>query len=130
MQTFLPYSDFRKSAQCLDYKRLGKQRVECKQILQALQRTTGWSNHPAVKMWRGCEPALRAYMQECIQEWVSRGYVNNLQVQVVQEFELPKWFGLKKFHSSHRSNLLRKDPNYYSQFGWFEMPDQDYFWPV
>lgn len=28
MQTFLPYPDFKKSAQCLDYRRLGKQRVD------------------------------------------------------------------------------------------------------
>jgi len=32
MQTFLPYADFKESAQCLDYRRLGKQRVEAKQI--------------------------------------------------------------------------------------------------
>ena len=37
MQTFLPYPDFKKSASCLDYKRLGKQRVEGLQILNAIQ---------------------------------------------------------------------------------------------
>ena len=36
MQTFLPYPDFAKSAMCLDNKRLGKQRIECLQILKAL----------------------------------------------------------------------------------------------
>lgn len=36
MQTFLPYPDFNKSAQCLDDKRLGKQRAECLQILKVL----------------------------------------------------------------------------------------------
>lgn len=36
MQTFLPYSDYRLSAQALDQKRLGKQRVETLQILQVL----------------------------------------------------------------------------------------------
>lgn len=34
MQTFLCYPDFNKSAQVLDYRRLGKQRVEAWQILQ------------------------------------------------------------------------------------------------
>ena len=33
MQTFLPYPDMIKSAKALDYKRLGKQRVEAKQII-------------------------------------------------------------------------------------------------
>lgn len=37
MQTFLPYSNFSASARVLDDKRLGKQRVECLQILKALQ---------------------------------------------------------------------------------------------
>lgn len=37
MQTFLPYPDFSASARVLDDKRLGKQRVECLQILNAMQ---------------------------------------------------------------------------------------------
>lgn len=37
MQTFLPYTDFKSCARVLDDKRLGKQRVECLQILKALQ---------------------------------------------------------------------------------------------
>lgn len=36
MQTFLPVADFEKAATFLDYKRLGKQRVECLQILNIL----------------------------------------------------------------------------------------------
>jgi len=38
MQTFLPYPDFARSAQVLDNKRLGKQRVECLQILKTLAK--------------------------------------------------------------------------------------------
>jgi len=38
MNTFLPYPDFVKSAQCLDYRRLGKQRVEAWQIYLALTK--------------------------------------------------------------------------------------------
>lgn len=37
MQTFLPYASFVASAKCLDNKRLGKQRVECLQILKTLK---------------------------------------------------------------------------------------------
>jgi len=36
MQTFLPFPDFEESAYALDQKRLGKQRVETLQIMQAL----------------------------------------------------------------------------------------------
>lgn len=37
MQTFLPYISFEESAACLDYRRLGKQRLEAKQLLNAIQ---------------------------------------------------------------------------------------------
>ena len=33
-------------------------------------------------------------------------------------------------HASHRSNLLRKEPAHYTQFGWTEPPDLPYVWPV
>ena len=39
MQTFLPFADFARSAASLDMKRLGKQRVENLQLIQAL---SGW----------------------------------------------------------------------------------------
>ena len=38
MQTFLAYSSYERSAQVLDDRRLGKQRVECLQILNALKK--------------------------------------------------------------------------------------------
>ena len=36
MQTFLPYPSFDASAKVLDYRRLGKQRVEAYQILNTI----------------------------------------------------------------------------------------------
>ena len=80
MQTFLPYRDFRKSFSILDYRRLGKQRVEAHQILNVLLERTdtkGWRNHPITKMWKGYEDALKMYFNLCVEEWVSRGYNNN-----------------------------------------------------
>ena len=62
MQTFLPYQDFAKTAACLDYRRLGKQRIEAKQIYLALTvKDYGWKQHPAVKMWAGYECLLLIY---------------------------------------------------------------------
>jgi len=131
MQTFLPYPDFAKSAQCLDMRRLCKQRVEAMQILNTLARGSRWSNHPAVLMWRGYENALRLYMNKCIQEWIRRGYNNTMQfAEVVDLAEMPPWFGSEKFHASHRSNLIRKDLEWYSQFGWEEPSNLPYVWPI
>ena len=51
MQTFLPYANFEDSAKVLDWRRLGKQRVEADQILNIISGKTeklGWRNHPPV----------------------------------------------------------------------------------
>ena len=132
MQTFLPYSDFYKSIKCLDYKRLGKQRVEAKQILNALRgKSKGWVNHPATKMWKGYEDALSFYHNLCILEWTNRGFNNTMELEIVgEEMNLPIWLGNEDFHNSHKSNLLRKDPIFYGKFGWNVPHDLPYIWPV
>ena len=131
MQTFLPYKSFKKCAKALDWRRLGKQRVEAKQILNALERGGGWAHHPAVKMWAGYENALRLYHNIMIQEWVSRGYNNNMPLEDVDEpVVMPPWLGRRRLHSSHRANLLRKNSDHYGKFGWTEEPQEGYYWPV
>lgn len=137
MQTFLPYSDFRKSLSVLDYRRLGKQRVEASQIISVLEgRPTksgksykGWKNHPAVLMWKGYEDALKLYYNECVKEWVRRGYNNTMRLEDVQGTpEMPHWLGREDFHASHRSNLLRKDKDFYSRVFKEEEDDKPYIW--
>ncbi len=143
MQTFLPYADFAKSAQCLDYRRLGKQRVECKQILRALGvqvgeqiiKPSGWTNHPAVRMWRGHEHSLLCYARQICLEWSRRGYNDSLlpQFDAAQSPGLrvvPPWCGDQEFHDSHKSNLIRKLPEHYGPM-WPDVPaNLPYIWPV
>ena len=130
MQTFLPYPDFKKSLVCLDYRRAGKQRVEAMQIYNTITgKSNGWSSHPIVKMWRGYERALALYHNIAIDEWISRGYNNNMEKIVIRgKIVYPKWLGNSDFHASHRSNLLRKDPKFYGQYGWKEPHDLPYVW--
>lgn len=132
MQTFLPLPDIAASVACLDNRRLGKQRVEAMQILNTCRDfSNGWANHPAVRMWRGHEQALVVYHNECIYEWVRRGFKNTMLLQPhAPTVELPPWFDDPAFHASHRSNLLRKDFKHYSQFGWTEPTTLEYVWPV
>lgn len=130
MQTFLPFADFEESARALDFRRLGKQRVEAQQILNALYYGGGWRHHPAVRMWEGYESALKEYRNVMIRAWVARGYRNTMVVDLPDApIQMPPWMGERAFHASHRSNLLRKDPEFYSQYGWLEPPDLPYFWP-
>lgn len=148
MQTFLPYADFVQSASVLDRQRCGKQRVEVLQIANVLIKqltglpVKGWANHPAVTMWRGYEIALLDYGIAMCDEWAGRGYTDNLKTRfqdmqenlildgLAEEDVLPPWLGDPEFHRSHRSNLLRKNPEFYLQFGWNEPHDLEYVWPV
>ena len=131
MQTFLPSPDFAASAAMLDPRRLGKQRVEAMQILRCLRgRSKGWRNHPAVRMWRGYEGALALYKDAMIREWRRRGYRNTMRLSRVKgRPEMPPWLGYEAFHASHRSNLLRKAPDWYGGMGWSEKPGLPYVWP-
>ncbi len=133
MQTFLPYPDLQKSIRILDYKRLGKQRVETFQVLNILldrTPTKGWRNHPVTLMWCGYEAALQLYQNYTIQEWIDRGYKNTMEFEIITiNPQLPSWFGDDRVHKSHRSNLLRKDYEYYSKY-FLEDPNLQYFWPV
>lgn len=132
VNTFLPYPDFVRSAKALDYRRLGKQRVEAWQILQALQgQTKGWQNHPATKMWRGHERALCEYGVAICDEWIARGYKDTMRERFIAihpmlpDTGVPAWLGADEFHRSHQSNLKRKDQDHYD----FDVPnDLPYLW--
>ena len=137
MQTFLPYQDFMKCAEVLDNKRLGKQRVEAYQILLCLETPNRWKNHPAVLMWKGYSAKLYTYLLSMCCEWVNRGF-NDSILKKAERFAqtpyflnpIPDFLGNEKFHASHRSNLLRKNFNHYSQFGWKEDSNLPYYWPT
>ena len=137
MQTFLPHISYAESASVLDRARLGKQRSECKIILNTLLgKSNGWRNHPAVKMWRGHEYSLCKYSIAMCEHWIARGYDDSTlpffeeAIRGLTPAGDPVWVGSAKFHSSHRSNLLRKLPEWYSKFNWKEPPDLPYYWPV
>lgn len=139
MQTFLPYEDFARSAKVLDRQRLGKQRLECRQLLAAcLAPSSPWSNHPAARMWRGHEGALLAYGKAVCLEWRSRGYKDQqlpwfesqLDLYDAAELAPPPWLGREDFHRAHRSNLLRKAPEHYRQHWPDERDDLPYVWPA
>jgi len=140
VQTFLPHIDFRKSAAVLDDKRLCKQITEAFQILDTMDKIdssgnfkadkVAWGHHPAVLMWLGNEMALKCYITHCMREWVcfrGKNYKRNSPcVNICIE---PDWL-TEKFCIAHRSNLLRKDPEFYKKYNWNISHDLPYMWPV
>lgn len=148
MQTFLPYADFAASAAVLDRARLGKQRVEAIQVVRAITVPGyGWRNHPAARMWRGHLEALAAYGLAVVAEWTDRGHADSCaatiaadaavhgvtlirdQAALAEAGALPPWLGDEALHLSHRSNLVRKDPDFYRPLFPGAPDDLPYVWP-
>lgn len=148
MQTFLPYPDFDRSARALDTKRLGKQRVETIQVVRGLTwEGYGWRHHPAVRMWKGYEEALGRYGLTCCAVWTELGFGDTCALTIATDLRaagidsvrsqeqlaaagaLPPWLGQEDFHLSHRSSLLRKDPDHYGPLFPGVPDDLPYVWP-
>ncbi|GAA3938901.1 MSMEG_6728 family protein [Actinomadura viridis] len=149
MQTFLPYADFAATARVLDPRRLGKQRVEAVQVLRGLTVPGyGWRHHPVVRMWTGYEEALVRYGLEICRRWCDLGRRDTCaatlradlaeatgldgprdQRALAEAGELPPWLGDPRFHLSHRSALVRKDPAFYGPVFPDVPRDLPYVWP-
>lgn len=146
MQTFVPFDDLARGMAALDTKRLGKQRVETLQVMRALTIPDyGWRHHPAVKMWRGHRAALMVYQDLTVDEWVRRGFADTTRASTLATLDeipedgaeyrsgtvrMPPWFGREDVHRSHRSNLLRKDLEFYRAQGFDDPDDLPYVWPT
>jgi hypothetical protein len=163
MQTFVPIAstNFAEIAKVLDNKRLNKQALEGWQIMMNLLEldpagdhrvSKGWSNHPAVKMWKGHEQSLYDYIVAMTDEWILRGYKTTIKdkaqatLKTAMRLNLvapivnpPNWITEYEVYEvvakSHRIALLTKDYEWYSQFSWDvdngKPPESyDYVWPV
>lgn len=139
MNTFLPYADFSKSANSLDNKRLGKQRVEVLQMLNKIHGLTkgkGWTNHPCTRMWSKHPNALVTYGIAVCKAWRSRGFKDTCLEKIQKHYkpdlteDMPPWLGRDDLHLSHQSNLIQKDKIFYKT----KFPDApenlEYVWPV
>ena len=130
MQVYRPYIDHGRSAEFLDDLRLGRQRVETKQVILAILRKlgilrdgkTGWLNHPIVLMYfnngRPYLDDLVRYFYAVVDEWVRRGFVNNISLNDIEslikyvnyEYGTPVSEVMAR---EYRRVLLLKDPCYY-----------------
>lgn len=136
VNTFITSNDAVTCARNLDDRRLNKQATECMQLVDALEKGTGYKNHTATKMWVGYVPALKYYTNVMIREWIGRGKNNTRPYYNVHQNEIvwPWWWNWTDLHLTHKCSLLRKDPEYYSKI--FHLQDREkrymeigYLWP-
>lgn len=116
-------------------------------------KRTGWTNHPAVVMWREHPATLAEYGLEVEFECRDRGLEPSIAChdhfrtilaalsKWKQRSKRPWWAGSSVFHVSHQLNLIYKDPVHYEPL--FPLPESErinmrrlamnkprYVWPV
>ena len=130
MQVFRPYIDWRMSANVLDDRRLGKQRVEAKQVMMTILRRMGlirdgkrgWLNHPiALMYYNDGKPYFRdliGYFDVCVEEWKRRGMRNSISLSDIEHLihgvVSAEGHPLTHVHEiEYRRILILKDPKHY-----------------
>lgn len=113
MQVFIVGSPL-ETAMALDRRRLNKQVIECKQILDALNGAKAWSNHPCVLQYRESILWLRNYMK-CLESYqkgdmVSAELFNGACNCIRPPFHTGEYFKQMK------RRLYTKDKEYYEQW--------------
>lgn len=112
MQVFVVGTPY-ETASILDPKRLNKQIVECRQILDTLRgNTEAWKNHPVVLQYRGYEDWLELYT-DVLTNYRDGDYFSAEIADFVAE--APK-FHTKEFLNQMKRRLYTKDNNHYRQY--------------
>ena len=130
MNIFVPVTDFTEIAECLDDRRLNRQRSDVTAVLRKLMDESAEDDHPLVKMWRGNERFLCRYGLAICMEHQARGNSGQTAQKILEyrnEFGVetdvePEWWGRDEVHDSHKSYLVRAQPSHYRQF-WPEIAD-------
>ena len=112
MQVFIVGSPL-ETAMALDNRRLNKQIIECKQILDALNGKKAWSNHPCVLQYRGYEKWLKYYLR-VLHNWYVGGVPHQFYDDVANKTRPP--FHTQEYFDQMKRRLYTKDPVHYAQW--------------
>lgn len=116
MQVFMPYTNIIESVKCLDNKRLGKQRIEIKYMLEMMYGMWPERKHPVIEMWEDYPRFLHIIYKFTVKEWIIRGCKNTLptSLEFVKTDPIPPpW--LKDYTYQYKALLLHKDYEFYSK---------------
>lgn len=102
------------TAMALDKKRLNKQIIECRQILDALYGRAAWANHPCTLQYDGHRDWLYAYML-CI-EYFKDGIYTLAHYWNAMAEEVKPPFHTEEFFTQMKRRLYTKDPVHYAQW--------------
>ena len=129
MQIFLPFKDIYKTAICLDPRRLNKQIIECKQILNVYYGVSkAWMNHPITKMYKNYGAFVEIYMHCLIA--VKNGHHTDAQKIAGAGYILIPSFITDEYCNNMKRRLFTKDPIFYKDFASYGKSYENWYWDI
>lgn len=147
LMVWLPYPNLRLSVHCLSAFHLGKQFADSVTILRVLAGHNGGGHGKFVtttSAWGHNPESLLVYSSFAHTELYKRGWTRDHPNPrtpegkkhfklpgewYTDEYQVPDWVGVERIHASHRSYLITKDREWYSQFAWTEYESRVIVWP-
>lgn len=138
MQVFIIGSPY-ETAKVLDKKRLNKQIIECKQILNAIEgKNYAWKNHPCTIQYRNNTSWLNYYL-ECLINYqkANSGKLNPSYAFKCLELAYTlssfcDWlrpnFHTSEYFDNMKRRLYTKDHNHYKQFESLGESYENWYW--
>lgn len=127
MQVFVPYPEPIKVAQCLDAKRLNKQVIECRQILDAIDgKGNGWFHHPVTAMYKPYREWL-SYYANCL-DCFHKGLYEYARAWNKSANKIRPPFLTEGFCTQHKRRLFAKNHERYKQFAEYGASDENWYW--
>lgn len=123
MQVFIIGTPF-ETAMNLDKRRLNKQIIECRQILDALNGAKAWSNHPCVLQYRGYEKWLRNYLR-VLHNWHIGGVPHHFYNDMANKSRPP--FHTQEYFDQMKRRLYTKDPVHYAQWAYLGTSEENWY---
>lgn len=123
MQVFIIGSPY-ETAQVLDKRRMNKQIIECKQMLEAINGRKAWKNHPVVKSYTNHSEWLDLYMM-CLDAYI-HGKNDYAAIFSASADKIRPEFHTSEYFDHMKRRLFTKDKNYYAQ--WSTLGESDVNW--
>lgn len=114
------------TARALDPKRLRKQIIECRQILDALNGNSAWSNHPCVLQYRGYEEWLEQYVN-CLKSVQNNDGILAKACNFAANLITPEWH-TQEYYDQMKRRLYTKDPEHYKQWADLGESQENYYY--
>lgn len=113
------------TAVALDSKRLNKQIIECRQILDALNGAKAWRNHPCVLQYRGYEQWLEIY-KGILMSYEKCEFGTAILSNMYADNYRPSWH-TQEYYDQMKRRLFEKDEEYYKQWAHLGKSNENWY---